>query len=86
MHCVCGERYQSVSKGNAVEGTKVTCSDSLLIFIPVHKGRHLTHPLTKTCRKKTTGFTTEHTSYFPEVSNMPMGLLEDNLQEPEDYN
>jgi hypothetical protein len=70
-----------VSKGNAVEGTNVTYSDSLLISIPVHKGTDLTHPLTKTYRKKTAGFTMEHTSYFPAVSNTPIGLLENNSQE-----
>jgi hypothetical protein len=74
--------YQSVSKGNAVEGTNVTCSDSLLISIPVHKGTDLTHPVAKTYRKKTTGFTMDHTSYFPEVSNMAISLLENNSQEP----
>jgi hypothetical protein len=86
MHWLCGDGYQSVSKGNIVEGTNVTCSDSLLISIPVHKGTDLTHPLAKTYRKINTGFTMEHTSHIPEPSNMPVGMFGHNSQEPEDYN
>jgi hypothetical protein len=82
MHCLCGEDYQSVSKGNAMEGTSVTCSGGLLISTPVHKGTDLTNPATKTYRKKTTGFTMEHASYFPELSNMTIDLLDNNSQEP----